>query len=145
MTNQEQLMLDNSVIDLTRITDARAALICARLHLRRGKRYLQKGLTTEGIAALYDSVLFGMHYYITKHNASSHQKINPWDAAGMVHALTRMGLFENSVTFNRFSLVVERALWQGPFSSDVYLILADVENLLMKLGVLPFTRNILMK
>jgi hypothetical protein len=130
-------MSDESLVDLNQLTDARAALICARLQFRAGKRYLQKNLTSKGVATLYDSVLFGMQYYLAKHHAFLRKNIELWDAAGMFQALAWIGLFEDSLTFNHFTLVVERALWQGLFSSDAEVILAQAEELLTKLDVIP--------
>ena len=119
------------------VMDARTALACAYLNLRHGKRCLQKGLTTKGVAALYDSVLFGMHYCLARHSGFSRPHIELWDAASMFQALTRIGLFEDSRMFNRFNLIAERALWQGFISPDAELILREVEGLLMTLGVIP--------
>lgn len=119
------------------LLDARTALTCAHLNLRYGKRCLQKGLTTKGVAALYDSVLFGMHYHLAKRSVSSHNNIELWDATSMFQALTHIGLFEDSLMFNRFNLLVERALWHGFFSPDTELILEEAEDLLMTLGVIP--------
>jgi hypothetical protein len=123
------------------VMDARTALTCAHLNLRYGKRCLQKGLTTKGVAALYDSVLFGMHYYLAKQSAFSRQNVELWDAASMFQALTRIGLFEDSLMFNHFNLIVERALWHGFFSPDTEPILVEVEGLLKALGVIPSKRK----
>jgi hypothetical protein len=134
----------NLGIDATKMPDARTALICARLHLRGGKRRLQKGLTAAGMVALYDSILFGMHYYLTRHErcASFLESIEPWDAMSMFQALTRAGVFEDSLTFHRFSLIVERALWQESFSLDAKAVVIEVEQMLATLGVMPFHVNI---
>jgi hypothetical protein len=126
-------------INLTQMTEPRAAFVCARLNLRFGKRRLQKGLTVAGIIALYDSILFGMQYYIIshKHCASLVEKVDLRDAAGLFDALTRAGVFDDPLVFNRFSLMVERALWQESFLLDAGTILAEVETILAKLGVGP--------
>lgn len=138
-------MLAYKLTDPAKITDARTALICARLHLRGGKRRLQAGFSAAGIAALYDAVLFGMRYYVASHKRceSFVENTNPWDAPGLFHALARAGVFEDPLTFNRFSLMVERALWQEAFSFDISSTLAEVEKMLMKLGVLPFHKSAL--
>ena len=134
-------------IDATKMSDARTALICARFHLRGGKRRLQKGRTAAGMVALYDSILFGMHYYLTihEHCASFLESIEPWDAMSMFRALTRAGVFEDSLTFHRFSLIVERTLWQETFSLDAKAVVIEVEQMLATLGVMPMqisrTRN----
>lgn len=132
-------MLPYKLTDSAKIKDARTALICARLYLRGGKRRLQAGFSAAGIAALYDAVLFGMRYYIATHKRCEPlvKDTDPWDAAGLFHALARAGIFEDPLTFNRFSLMVERALWQESFSLDVDSTLAEVEKMLLKLGVIP--------
>jgi hypothetical protein len=135
------------LMDETKMTEADAALLRARLHLSGGKRRLQKGLTAAGVVALYDSVLFGMRYYIATHEGcgSFVEHTELWDAASLFHALTRAGVFENAITFNfnRFSLSVERALWQGSFSFDAEATLVEVEDMLTKLGVMPFNEGVL--
>jgi hypothetical protein len=136
-----------SVMDAVKMTDARTALICARLQLRGGKRHLQKGLTAAGIAALYDSVFFGMRYYLARHKrcASMAKNTDLWDAADLFQVLARAGVFDDPLLFNRFSLIVERVLWQESFSFDTGAILVEVEEILMKLGVMPFAENNLLK
>ena len=131
------------LVDETKMTEAEAALMRARLHLHGGKRRLQDGLSAAGIAALYDSVLFGMRYYIAKHKrcASFVQNTDLWDAAGLFQALARAGVFDDPLTFNHFSLIVERALWQESFSFDADATLAEVEEMLRKLGVMPFNES----
>src|ERR1044071_9632332 len=137
-------MLSSSFTDASHLIDSRTALICARFNLRGGKRRLQKGLTAAGMVALYDSILFGMRYYITRHErcASLLDDIDLWDALNMFEALTRAGLFEDPLTFNRLSLIVERPLWQGSLSLEAKTVLMEVEKMLVTLGVLPFPENI---
>ena len=132
-------MLPYKLTDTPKITDARTALICARLYLRGGKRRLQAGYSRAGIAALYDAVLFGMRYYIARHkNCESLMKnTDPWDAPGLFHVLARAGVFEDPLTLNRFSLMVERALWQESYSFDPDSAMAEVRQILIKLGVIP--------
>ena len=136
-------MLRYKVTDTTKIMDARTALICARLYLRGGKRRLQAGYSRAGIAALYDAVLFGMRYYIARHKRceSFVENTDPWDAPGLFHALARAGIFDDPLTLNRFSLMVERALWQESYSIDADSMLAEVEKMLVKLGVIPFRES----
>lgn len=131
-------MLPYKLNDTARVTDARTALLCARLYLRGGKRRLQAGYSRAGIAALYDAVLFGMRYYIARHKRceSFVERTDPWDAPGMFYALARAGVFEDPLILNRFSLMVERALWQESYSIDADSVLAEVEKMLLKLGVI---------
>jgi hypothetical protein len=136
-------MLPYRLTDTTKIMDARTALLCARLYLRGGKRRLRAGYSKAGIAALYDAVLFGMRYYIARHENCSPlvENTDPWDAPGLFHALARAGVFEDPLTLNRFSLMVERALWQESYSIDANSMLAEVEKMLLKLGVIPFPES----
>lgn len=131
-------MSDEYLIDVTKLTNPRTALLCARINLRGGKRRLQRGHTVSGIAALYDSLLFGMRYYAAshKHCASFLKDIDPWDAVGLFQALTRAGVFDDPLVFNHFSWLVERVCWQESFSFDIDDTLAKVETILMKLGVM---------
>lgn len=132
-------MLPYKLTDTSKITDARTALICARLYLRGGKRRLQAGYSRAGIAALYDAVLFGMRYYIARHKSCEPlvERTDLWDAPGLFHALACAGVFEDPLTLNRFSLMVERALWQESYSFDPDSALAEVRQILIKLGVIP--------
>ena len=133
-------MLPYQLTDTAKIVDARTALICARLYLRGAKRRLHAGYSKAGIAALYDAVLFGMRYYIALHQGpeSLAESADPWDASALFHALAHAGIFDDPLTLNRFSLMVERALWQESFSLDVDSTLEQVEEMLLKLGVMPF-------
>jgi hypothetical protein len=128
-----------NVMDVTKITEARIALICARLYLRGGKRRMEAGFSAEGVTALYHAVLFGMRYYVAKHKGceSWMKNIDPWDAPGLFHALARAGVFEDPLIFNRLSLLVERALWQRSLVSDADSILIEFEKLLSRLGIPP--------
>ncbi len=132
-----------NVIDPTQATDPRAALLRARLNLRGARRLLQEGSFAQGVSALYDSVLFGMHYYIARHEDCV--QVDPADATEMFHALARTGIFDDQHAFNRLSLTVERTLWQGSVSSDANAILTEVEEMLTKLGVMKFKESSLKK
>ncbi len=136
-------MTSYKLTDSSKITDARTALLCARLYLRGGKRRLRAGFSAAGITALYDAVLFGMRYYIVKHKRCEPllENTDLWDAPGLFHALARAGVFEDPLAFNRFSLLVERALWQESFSFDPDSMMEEVEKMLIKLGVLSFHRT----
>ena len=131
-------MSDDTLIDEVKLTEARTALICARLNLRGAKRRLQRGHTVSGIAALYDSVLFGMRYYIATHKSCAPflENIDPWDAMSVFHALRHAGVFDDPLLFNHFSWLVERICWQESFSFDIDDTLTKVETMLMKLGVM---------
>jgi hypothetical protein len=143
LTIEETAMLYDDLIDISKVTEARTALICARLHLRNGKKRLAKGFSTKAIAALYDAVWFGMLYYVVRHKgcASYVEHTELWDAAGVFHALSRAGVFEDQHAFNRLSLLVERALWQQPAAVDAHTVIVQVEEMLTKLGVTSLKKS----
>jgi hypothetical protein len=86
-----------------------------------------------------------MRYYIAGHKSCNSlvESIDPWDAPALFHVLARAGVFEDPLTFNHFSLMIERALWQGSFSFDLDTVLTEVETMLRKLGVIPFDESAL--
>jgi hypothetical protein len=136
-------MLYDDLIDLSKVTEARTALICARLHLRNGKKRLATGFSAKAIAALYDAVWFGMLYYVARHKgcASYMENAELWDATSVFYALTRAGVFEDPHAFNRLSLLVERALWQQPAVVDTHAVIVQVEEMLTKLGVTSLKKS----
>jgi hypothetical protein len=115
-------------------TDAREALLCARLSLRGAKRLLQNGSLQRGMSAPYDSVLFGMCYCPARRSDCA--KFDPGDAGEVFQELARQEIFEDRHAFNRLSLTVERTLWQGASPLDSNAIVVEVEEMLKKLGVL---------
>lgn len=122
-----------------KMSEARRALILACVNLRHGKRRLQKGRSVAGIAALYDALLFGMHYFFA--NAERNNRIihtshdELWDHAILYQKLVKAGIFDDPRAFNRLSLIVERSLWQGSLSLDADVILQEIEAMLTQLGV----------
>lgn len=136
-------MFSYESMDTVKIADVRTMLICARLYLRGGKRRLREGYSRAAITALYDAVLFGMRYYIASHRSCTPlvENTDPWDAPGLFHALARAGLFDDPLTLNRFSLMVERTLWQESYSIDLHSTLEEVEKILLKLGVIPYRES----
>jgi hypothetical protein len=133
-------VLNDGDLDTNHLTDARTELICARLYLRAGKRRVKKGFRPHDMAAFYNAVFFGMRYYVVKHKQCDvfMEDHDLWDAANLFQALTRAGVFDDPLLFNRFSLAVERVLWQASYSFDPNTLLEEVESILTKLGVLPY-------
>jgi hypothetical protein len=123
----------------TPIPDAREALLCAQLNLRGARRLLQKGVVRRGVSALYDSVLFGMMYYVARHEGCAGVDLE--DATAVFQLLAHAGVFEDGQAFHRLSLTVERFLWQGPDTFDADAILVEVEDMLMRLGVMKIQKT----
>ena len=134
------------LVDATQMTEKDAALMCARLHPRGGKLRLQEGLTAAALAALYDALLFGMHFYIAGSGRCEGINISSndlWDYPALYYKLAKAGVFDDPYAFNCLSLIVERALWQESFSFDVDSTFIEIERMLTKLGVIPFNESAL--
>ena len=140
------IMQHQRLIDVTKLINAEAALLCARLYLQAGKRYFHEGLFSAGVAALYDAILFAMHYYIAepaRRGSINLSREDVWDHAALYHRLIKAGIFDDRNAFNHLSLIVERALWQESFSFDANSALEEIEMMLTKLGVMPFNESML--
>ena len=138
-------MSSHGLMNIDQISDAHAALMRAYVHLRSGLHGGQEPTFGAGITGLYDAVLLGMREYIARHQecASFVENTDPWDAPALYHALVRAGVFDDPLRFNRFSLIVERALWEGSLSSDAEPAFAEAESILAKLSILPLDRSAL--
>ena len=136
-------MSSHGLMNIDQISDAHAALMRAYVHLRSGLHGGQEPTFGAGITGLYDAVLLGMREYIARHQecASFVENTDPWDAPALYHALVRAGVFDDPLRFNRFSLIVERALWEGSLSSDAEPAFAEAESILAKLSILPIDRS----
>ena len=121
--------------DLQDPDEAQSALISARLNFWDARRFLQEGSLRTGMFALYDSVLFAMYHYVVRHEANVTMDL--CDGTGLFHKLVLAGVFEDPGAFDRLSLTIERALGQRPFSFNANEVLAEVEIMLTKLGILP--------
>ncbi len=136
-------MPHHGLTDPNKMAEEDAALVRARLHLRGGKRRLQEGLSAAGIVALYDALLFGMRYFIARSERCERMSVTStadlWDHTALYYTLTKAGIFDDPYAFNHLSLIVERALWQESFSFDADTVLAEVEMMLTRLGVIPFS------
>ena len=139
-------MPQHDFIDVTKMIKTEAALLCACRCMRDGKHHIKEGSFAAGIAALYDAILFAMHYYITEPACRGIINLNRgdlWDHAVLYHKLVKAGIFDDPNAFNHLSLIVERSLWQESYLFDTDYVLTEVEKILSKLGVMPFNESIL--
>ena len=135
-------MSSHGLMNIDQLSEADAAFMRASVHWRSGLHAGQEPTLGAGITALYDAILLGMRDYIARHEdcASFVENTDPWDAPALYHALVRAGVFDDPLRFNRFSLIVERVLWQGSAAFDDARVLEEAEKMLTKLGIIPFDR-----
>jgi hypothetical protein len=114
----------------------------ARLHIRGGKRRLRQGKIAEGIVTLYDALEGAMSYYVSD---PANRAMLP-DGAGdirnneraLYEALVRSGVLDGGFDFDAFDRIVETALRQALPGYDYRELLAGLEAVMTRLGVMPF-------
>ena len=119
----------------------------ARLHIRGGKRRLRQGKISAGIATLYDAFEAAMRSYAddperrVKLAVREGEDLNK-DAI-LYSALVRSGVLDGKFDFGAFSRLMERALNEEMPGYDYRELLAEIESVMVQLGVMPFDENAL--
>jgi hypothetical protein len=114
----------------------------ARLHLRGGKRRLRQGKTAAGIAMLYDALNGAMQWYVASPERRAGLAIHPGDDLNsdrtLYAVLVRSGVLDGTFDFDAFDRLTERALREELPGYDHRQLLAGVEEVMTRLGVMPF-------
>jgi hypothetical protein len=120
----------------------RGPLQRARLHIRGGKRRLRQGKTAAGIVTLYDALDAALLWYFSGPERRSALSISPGedlnDDRTMFGILIRSGVLDGSFDFDAFDRLTERALEEELPGYDVRGVLAGLEDVMTRLGVMPF-------
>ncbi len=129
------------LMDASKMTEADAALLRARLHLRGARRRFGMNKYAAGVAALYDALQCAMQWYV-KSQAHRGQlglaKQDLRDDKEVFAILTRGGVLDGSFDFDAFERLTERSLDDPSFHFDALRVLAQVEQVMTALGVMPF-------
>ena len=114
----------------------------ARLHLRGAKRRLRQGKTSAGIATLYDALDGAMLWYIASPERRARLSIEPDDDLNddrmLYRILVRSGVLDGSFDFDAFDRITEQALRDELGDYDASSLLAELEAVMARLGVMPF-------
>jgi hypothetical protein len=111
----------------------------ARLHLRGGKRRLRQGKVSDGIVTLYDALTAAMESFaasdkgnkvVTRESARNEKQL--------FCSLVQAGLLDGSFDFFSFDRLAEKALFRDLSGYDYRPLLAQIEELMEQLGVMPF-------
>lgn len=135
------------LIDTAKMTEADAALLRARLHLRGARQRFERGMPAAGIAALYDALDTAMHWYVSdprrrvECGISQAEKFQ--DSGLLFLTLARKRVLDAPFDFGNFESIVERSLDDETFEFDTSRVFAQVEKLMTQLGVLPFDESML--
>lgn len=120
-----------------------AALLRAKLHLRCGLRRVREGKDGAGLATLYDALLSAMRWHILTTPALKEMLgadlIERLENERVVVALMRRaGILDGVFDWEHFQGLVDQALMGEHCTPDRQALLAGVEGLMTRLGVMPF-------
>ena len=114
----------------------------AKLHMRGGKRRLRQGKIAAGIVTLYDALSSAMQWYLASQERRS--KLVTARDEDLLHdrtayaVLVRSGVLDGRFDFDAFDRLTEQALIQEMPGYDYRGLLKGVENVMTRLGVMPF-------
>jgi len=133
------------LMDEKNMPPTEAALLRARLHIRGGVRRIRQGKTAVGLATLYDAVLSGMRWRILSSplkDGFGNDIAEQLENERVVVALMRKaGVLDGAFDWSRFQELVDRALGEENVVVDRERLLAEVERLMTRLGVMPFDES----
>ena len=124
------------------MTEADAALLRARLHLRGGRRRFRRGMLAPGIASLYDALQYAMRWYILfpEHRAQlglvSGESFK--EDKHLFATLVRGGVIDRSFDFDAFERLVEQSLDDASFQFDAAQVLEHIDRVMTELEIIPF-------
>jgi hypothetical protein len=129
------------LMDATKMTEVDATLLRARLHLRGARRRFEIGKYVAGIAALYDALSYAMQWYII---LPEHREQLDVEGADLTHdkdlfaVLSHGGVLDDSFDFDSFEQLTMQAMDDSSIRFDAPNVLAQAEQVMTLLGVLPF-------
>jgi hypothetical protein len=118
----------------------------ARLHIRGGRRRLRQGKISAGIVTIYDALLAAMQSYAaspagTRLDIRDGEDIN--NDRVLYAVLVRSGILDGSFDFEAFDRIAERALGEEMPGYDYRSLLAGIESVMTRLGLMPFDETLL--
>jgi hypothetical protein len=131
-------------MDAEALGPEQAALQRARLHLRGGRRRLRQGKISAGITTLSDALSFAMEWFCASPERRSRVRGTReefLDDRALYAALVRAAILDGTFDFDRFDLILDRALEMELPAAEAAGILEGVASVLTQLGVLPFDEN----
>ena len=119
-----------------------AALQRARLHIRGGKRRLRQGKVSIGILTLYDAMLMALEWYFISPERRNTLLIEEGEDLNndrtAFDILRRSGRLDDSLDYEAFDLLAEKALTEEMPDCDYTGMLEGLESFMTQLGVMPF-------
>ena len=127
-------------MDASKMCEAEAELLRARLHVRGGKRRLQQGKGAAGLAALYDALIHGLRWYALENRATLKiaDETELQDERNIFARLAQARELSNLAEFDALTMLVERAIDDPTVRFGAADESAKIENWLTRLGAMPF-------
>ncbi len=130
------------LMDERMLGEEQGSLQRARLHIRGGRRRLRQGKTAEGIVTLYDALDAALLWYFASPERRARLSLSPGDDLNDDRTLFRIlvaaGVMDGSFDFDAFDRLTERALHEKLSGYDHREVLAGIERVMTRLGVMPF-------
>lgn len=124
-----------------------AALMRARLHIRSGMRRLRQGMLKEGLLTLYDSLYFGMRFYIlspdNKDRFAGADGIQRTEEMALYKMLRHAGVVDGSFDFESFFVLVEKLIDGADDEINTAEALKGYDKIMTQLGIMPFDESAL--
>jgi hypothetical protein len=129
------------LIDEGKLSEADAALLRCRLHLRGARRRFERGMLPAGIASLYDALQHAVRWYIMAPERRAQldlARADRLDDRELFQALVRGRVLASDFDFDEFESLVEMSLDDSAFTFDAASVYAQVEEVMGQLEVVPF-------
>jgi len=129
------------LMDETKMSKVEAQLMRCKLHWRCGERRMRENKAASGLATLYDAMLSAMRWYILTNlrqelGSNGEEKL---ENERLVFALLRKSkILDGSFDLKFVEETVDRALMEEDVSSDQERVMAQLQQFLTRIGVLPF-------
>ncbi|MFH1217882.1 MAG: hypothetical protein V1706_15420 [Pseudomonadota bacterium] len=129
------------LMDESKMSKKEGLLLRSKLHWRCGVRRMREGKTSAGLATLYDALLSAMRWYILTHmrnelGDNGDEKIE--NERLVFCLLRRAGVLDNSFDLKFLEEIVDKALMGEDVSCDQDRVMAQLQQFLTRIGVLPF-------
>ncbi len=119
----------------------------ARLHIRGGKRRLREGKISAGIVTLYDALEGAMRSYVADPKRAATLEMRGGENLNhekeLYDVLVRSRVIDGEFDFEAFDRLAERALHEEMPGYDYRELLAGIEAVMTRLGVMPFDEALL--
>ncbi len=136
-------LIDENLPELTKF------LLRARLHVRGGKIRLERKRINDGIAALYDALIYALYWFFLKDDELEPLLYDTYgkykDELDLYKILIALGKVDREFNIKSFIKLSESALNKEVKYFDQVQILLNYDHLMEQLGILPFDEELLPK